>query len=167
MLPDTSSMKNTTACIAGCLRRASWRNRRSSSVNVGVAFGIAATLDELLEGAAPIEPRARAAPVPAFAHPVRLVRGADARLEIRQLHLLPEPVDDVVDLELEQELHFAFVLPARALLARAALAVRALQYIAGLGFALARAFLVLRAAQAEVIVLEHAHGHAHGLARRR
>src|SRR5215472_2545964 len=39
MLPETSSMKNTTACTAGWRRRASWRKRRSSSVKVGVAPG--------------------------------------------------------------------------------------------------------------------------------
>ncbi len=34
MLPETSSMKNTTAWTAGCRRRASCRKRRSSSVKV-------------------------------------------------------------------------------------------------------------------------------------
>src|SRR6185312_2345686 len=141
MLPDTSSMKNTTACTAGCLRRASCRKRRSSSVKVGVARG---------------------APVPALADPVAVVGRTGARLEIGQLHLLPQPVDDVVDLELEQQLHLALVTAAGALLARSLVARRIGEHVAGLGLALARALLLLGTAQPEVIVLEHAHRHAHG-----
>src|SRR5580658_2161604 len=94
MLPETSSMKNTTACTAGWRRRASWRKRRSSSVKVWVAPG---------------------APVPALANPLAVLGGPGARLEVRQLHLLPDPVDDVVDLELEQQLHLAVVATAGAL----------------------------------------------------
>src|SRR5262249_15860277 len=71
--------------------------------------------------------------------------------------------DDVVDLQLQQELDFAFVLSARTFLTGAALARWALQNVARLGFALSRALLVFGAAQAEVIVLEHAHRYAHGL----
>src|SRR6185437_949715 len=141
MLPDTSSMKNTTACTAGCLRRASCRKRRSSSVKVGVAPG--APLHQLLEGAPPVEARTRAAPVPALADPVAVVGRTGARLEIGQLHLLPQPVDDVVDLELEQQLHLALVTAAGALLARSLVARRIGEHVAGLGLALARALLLL------------------------
>ena len=123
--------------------------------------GRAAALHQLLEGAAPVEPRARAAPVPALADPVAVVGGPGARLEVRQLHLLPDPVDDVVDLELEQQLHLAFITSARALLAGSLVARRIGQYVAGLGLALARALGFFRASQAEMVVLEHAHRHAH------
>src|SRR5262249_15129784 len=123
------------------------------------------TFDQLLERTPSIEPRTRAASIPAFANPVRFFGRADARLQIRQLHLFPEPVDDVVDLELQHELDFAFVLSARALLARSTLTLRSLQNVARLRSALAGTLLLLRFAQTEVIVLEHAHRNAHGLRR--
>src|SRR5262249_9640246 len=100
--------------------------------------------------------------VPALTYPVALIRGPGARLEVRQLHLLPEPVDDVVDLELQQQLHAAVIAAALALLARALVAVGIGEPVARLGLALAGPLPLLGTAQAEVVVLEHAHRHAHG-----
>src|SRR5437016_1770539 len=79
--------------------------------------GIAAPLDHFLEGAAPVESRACSAPIPTFAYPVGLLGGPHARLEVGKLHFLPQPIDDIVDLEFEQQLHFALVLAASSLLA--------------------------------------------------
>src|SRR6185503_10912380 len=97
---------------------------------------IGPALHELFERAAAIEPRARAPAVPAFANPVGFVGGADASLEIGKLHFFPQPVDDVVDLQLEQELNLAVVLSAGTLLPGATLATRVLKHVPGLGFAL-------------------------------
>src|SRR4029077_13746614 len=88
-------------------------------------------LHQLLEGAAAVEARARATAVPALADPVGLLRRPDARLEVRQLHLLPHPVDDVVDLELEQQLDLALIAPAGALLARSPLFARIGEHVPG------------------------------------
>src|SRR6185437_12328583 len=107
----------------------------------------AAALHQLLEGAAPVESGAGAAAIPALTHPVGLLGGTDARLEVGELHLLPQPVDDVVDLEFQQQLHLALVLPSRTLLARTTLLGRIGEHIAGLGLALAGALLLLRPAQ--------------------
>src|SRR5262249_22284225 len=106
---------------------------------------LAASLDEFLERSSPIEPRSRATPVPPFADPVCVLRGADARLEVRQLHLLPQPVDDVVDLDLEQELDLTFVLTARALVVRATILARIGEHVARLGFALTHSLGLTRA----------------------
>src|SRR5581483_7159787 len=76
--------------------------------------------------------------------------------------LLPQPVDDVIDLELEQELDFTLVLAAAALLARAALLGRIGEHITRLGLALSGALLLLRTTQTEVVVLQHPYRHAHG-----
>src|SRR4029077_20301041 len=100
-------------------------------------------------GGARVEPRAGAAPIPALAHPFTLGGRAGARLEVRQLHLLPQPVDDVVDLELEQELHAAVIAAAAALLTRALVLARIGEHVPGLGLALAGALLLLGIAQSE------------------
>src|SRR5690606_1942952 len=121
----------------------------------------AAPLHELLEGSSPVEPRACAAPIPAFARPVRLLGSADSRLQVRQLHFLPQPVDDVVDLDLEEQLQLAFVASARAL-ARALIARRRAEHVARLDVALADPLCFARASQLEVIVLEDTYRHPHG-----
>src|SRR5690606_19233914 len=77
-------------------------------------------------------------------------------LEIRQLQLFPEPVDDVVDLELEDELIAALVVAARTL-ARAALR-RPREHVARLAVTLADALRLVLAAQPEAPVLEKAYG---------
>src|SRR5262249_28579748 len=107
---------------------------------------ITTALDHFLERTAPVEPGARAAPIPTLTHPVGLLGGADARLEVGKLHLFPQPIDDVVDLEFEQELDFTLVLAARSFLARPPLLGRVGKYIARLGFSLAGALLLLGAA---------------------
>src|SRR5688572_15905215 len=72
-------------------------------------------LHRLAHRAPAIQPGAGAAPVPAFAHEFVVARAAGASLEVGELHLLPEPVDDVVDLELEHVLDAAvFVAAATA-----------------------------------------------------
>src|SRR5690606_8553016 len=120
----------------------------------------AASLDRFLERAAPIEARARAAPVPALARPVVLFRLALLCLQIRQLHLVPEPVDDVVDAKLERVLDGAVFVAALAALLLAFL-LRAADAIAGLGLPLPDALLLVRVAEPEAIVFEHPHRHAH------
>src|SRR5690606_1210850 len=124
------------------------------------AFG-AAPLHELLERAAPVEARARAAPVPSLARPVGFLGRADARLQVRKLHLLPEPADDVVDLDLEEQLQLAFLAPAGTL-ARALIARRRAEHIARLHVALADALGLVRSPEPEVVVLEDPHGNPHG-----
>src|SRR6266513_4857131 len=120
-----------------------------------------APLHQLLERAAPVEARACTMAVPALADPVGFLGRPHARLEVGQLHRLPQPVDDVVDLELEQQLHFALVAPSGSLFTLPRLAPGSGKHVPRLGLALARALLFLRAPQAEVIVLEHAHRHAY------
>src|SRR5947199_10378 len=90
--------------------------------------------------------------VPALADPVGFLGRPHARLEVGQLHRLPQPVDDVVDLELEQQLHFALVAPAGSLFTLPLLAPGSGKHVPRLGLALARALLFLRAAQPEMIV---------------
>src|SRR5690606_28284068 len=119
----------------------------------------AAPFHELLERPATVEARARAAPVPALTRPVRLVGRADPRLQVRQPHLLPEPVDDVVDLDLEHELQLPVFSAARTL-ASALVAGRRAEHVARLHVALADAVRLARAPQAEVVVLEDPHRNA-------
>src|SRR5690606_5667697 len=115
-----------------------------------------AALDRFLDRAAPVEPRSHAAAVPAFARVVVLAQAARLDLEIRQLQLFPEPVDDVVDLELEDELIAALVVAARTL-ARTALR-RPREHVARLAVTLADALRLVLAAQPEAPVLEKAYG---------
>ncbi len=126
----------------------------------------AAPLDRFLHRAAPVEARARAAAIPAFARPVVFLGAPGLRFEIRQLHLFPQPIDDVVDAEFERVLDAAVFVAALAALIVAVL-LRTADAIAGLGLALADALLLVGVAQLEAIVLEHAHRHAHGAWRRR
>src|SRR5918998_4147 len=67
-----------------------------------------APTDRLLHGASAIEPRAHAALVPAFADELVVFDAPRVfRLQVRELELLPQPVEDVLDLELEHELKVA------------------------------------------------------------
>ncbi len=136
-------MKNTTACTQAA-SGASWRKRRSSSVNVGVAPGWLRRFTISLSDAATIEPAERA---PRLSQPSRTQslssEGPTPRLEVRRLHLFPQPVDDVVDLEFQHQLNFALIAAALPFFA-AALAVRALKHIAWLGAALTSTLLFLR-----------------------
>src|SRR5438093_330975 len=86
--------------------------------------------------ASPDEATVPPVPVPPLARPVGLLRGPHARLEVRQLHRVPQPVDDVVDLELEQQLHLALVAPPGPLLALPLLAPGRGEHVSGLGLAL-------------------------------
>ena len=117
-------------------------------------------LDRFLQRAPPVEPRAHAAPAPALARVVVLAHRAALDLEVRELQLLPEPIDDVVDLELEHELVAALVVAA---LAFARVAVRRIrEHVAGLAVALADAAALARVAQAEARVLEETDRHLDG-----
>ncbi len=130
-------------------------------MKVGESCLPACALQRFLERASTVEPRARAAAVPAFARPVVVARLAGSILEVRQLHLLPQPVDDVVDLELEGVLDAA-VLVAAAAAAAALRGIRArVDAVAGPCGALADAFDLVRRTQPESVVLEHPHRHAH------
>src|SRR6185312_6848188 len=98
--------------------------------------------DGLAHGTPPIEARARAVAIPALAGPVGFLRAAHARPQIGQFHFLPQPVDDVVDLELEQKFEAA-VVAAAAALAGPGCAARPAEGIARLGRALSDALLLL------------------------
>src|SRR5688572_1281526 len=111
-----------------------------------------AALDRFLQRAAPVEPRAHAAAAPAFARVIVVLDGPRLDLQVRQLQLLPEPVDDVVDLELQDELVAALLVAARALRRRSV--ARLDELVAGLAGALADAFGLLGVAQAQARVLE-------------
>src|ERR1700676_2643544 len=117
--------------------------------------GIATPLDHFLEGAPTVEARACAAPIVTFPYPVRILGRTHARLQIGKLHLFPQPIDDVVDLEFQHELDFTLILAALAFLSGAALLGGIGKYVAWLGFSLPRALLLLGPAESEVIVLEH------------
>src|SRR5205085_7118391 len=83
------------------------------------------SLDGLLQRLAPIEAGARAALVPALAHVVGVVhRRVAPRLELGELELLPEPVDDLVDLQLDHEADLAFAGAALAAVGAARVAPR-------------------------------------------
>src|SRR5882672_7920328 len=122
---------------------------------------IATPLDHFLERAAAVETRAGAAPIVTFPYPVRILGRTHAGLQVGKLHLLPQPIDDVVDFEFQHELDFTLVLAALAFLARATLLGGVGKYIARLGLSLARALLFLGTAEPEVIVLQHPHRDAH------
>ena len=74
-------------------------------------------------------------------------------LELRQLQFLPQPVDDLVDLQLDDEPDLAVAGAAGAALL-VALIARRLQHVARLSFALAGALLRLRLGKAKTRVLE-------------
>src|SRR5439155_1013546 len=96
----------------------------------------------------------RAAPVPALAHVVGIVeRRRAARLELGELQLLPQPVDDLVDLQLDHEADLAVLGAARLRGPLAFLASR-LQHLARLAAPLARALPPLGPDQAQPRVME-------------
>src|SRR6185437_7548924 len=124
-------------------------------------FGVeGAPLRRLAHRAAPIQAGTRTAPVPALTPPVRFLTGARARLQIGQPEIFPEPVDDVVYLELEHQLDATALGTSGALLPGRALVARLAQHIAWLGSTLPDARALPCATQPEAIVLEHAHRHA-------
>src|SRR5207247_5221820 len=105
--------------------------------------------------------RARAALVPAFADVFGLVhRRAALGLELRELELLPQPVDDLVELELHDEADLAVVGAARLALLAAFLAA-GLQHIAGLAAPLARALLHRSVGEPQPRVPEELDRHRH------
>src|SRR5512145_199423 len=113
-------------------------------------------LGGFLERAPAVEARARAALVPAFADVVGLIQRRRALgLEVRELELLPQPVDDLIDLELDHEADFA--------VARAGLATLVVffacgaQHVARLALALTGAGMRVGIEQAEARVLEELH----------
>src|SRR5205085_5721848 len=111
-------------------------------------------LHRLLHGAPAVEARARAALVPALAHVFGLVHGRGALgLEFRKLQLFPQPVDDLVDLQLDHEADLA-VAGATGLAGFAAFLAPGLQDVAGLAPALARALLPLPVRKPQARVLE-------------
>src|ERR1700736_1408304 len=134
MLPDTSSRKNTAARIAGWRLRVSCRKRKSSSVNDGDEESTAALrlIDSLKERRR--WRRDRTAPIQALAFPVRLLRRSHTRLQIGKLHVFPQPIDDVVDLEFEQQFRAAALFAPGALLPRAALGGTLTERVARFGF---------------------------------
>src|SRR6185295_10464854 len=98
----------------------------------------ASTLDGFLDGPSAIETGAGAALVPALAHVVGLVHRRRApRLELGELQLFPQPVDDLVHLELDHEADFA--LPGAALARIGTGLAAGLQHLAGLAAPLAGA----------------------------
>lgn len=101
-------------------------------------------------------------PVQAAAYQPHVVdRAQVARLQVRQLEGVPQPVEDVVDGKLQQQAHRPLAIAAwRTALACGGRARRA-QEIAGLAFALARAHAVARRRQAKMRMFEQAHGHLH------
>src|SRR5439155_26149890 len=121
-----------------------------------------APLHRFLDREPPVEPRADAALADAFAHDLVLVDGS-ARLgfEIGQLELLPQPVDEIIELELDHQLEFALAGTALAgLVARAGL--RGSQDVADFSLALARAAFRLGIREPEPRMLEHAHRNPYG-----
>src|SRR5690606_13871580 len=99
-----------------------------------------------------------AAAVPSLPGVVLLAQRAGLELQVRELQLLPEPIDDVVDLELEHELVAALLVAALAL-AAAFRAARGRELVAGLRVALADAGALALVAQAEPGMLEEADRH--------
>jgi hypothetical protein len=117
-----------------------------------------AALDRFLERAPAVEARAHAAPAPALAREVLVAQGAGLDLQVGQLELFPQPIDDVVDLELEHELIAAFVVTPGAF----AVALRGpREHVAGLAVALADTLALAGLAQPEPRMLEEVHGHLH------
>src|SRR5262249_54960670 len=102
------------------------------------------------------EARASATPIPAFARPVVFLRFALFRFEVGELHLFPQPIDDVVDAKFQRVLDAALLVAALARLLIAFLRGTP-DAIAGLRLALADAFLLGWRAQAEPVMLEHPH----------
>jgi hypothetical protein len=79
------------------------------------------SLDGFFHGTAAVEPRSRAAAVPAFACVLLVGHTTDTRLQIWQLELFPQPVDDVVDGQFQHELHATGLSGALALVLSAGL----------------------------------------------
>src|SRR5687768_2896477 len=125
------------------------------------------SFDRFLHRLAAIQAGARAALVPAFAYVVGLVHGPRALgLQLGKLELFPQPVDDLVDLELHHEADLA-VAGAAAFARLAAFFLARLQHVARLAAALARALAGLRVEQPEARVLEKLDRHRHGAVRPR
>src|SRR5262245_41472742 len=123
----------------------------------GIVLDVPA-LDGFLERPPPVEARSRAALVPALAHEIGLVhRRRAARLELGELQLFPQPVDDLVDLQLDHETDLAVAGPALARIG-AGFASR-LQDFAGLAAPLARALLDDRVGEAQPRVLHELDRH--------
>src|SRR5690606_4583906 len=120
-----------------------------------------APLDRLLHRAATVEARPHAAAVPTLPRVVLLAHRAALHRQVRQLQLLPEPIDDVVYLELEHELVAAVLVAAFAL--AVALAVpRRRELVAGLRVALADTGALPLVAQPEARMLEEPDRHLNG-----
>src|SRR5207248_10530835 len=102
-----------------------------------------------------------AALVPAFARVFVLIHGRRAlRLELRELELFPQPVDDLVELELDDEADLAIV-GAAGLSLLAAFFAAGLQDVARLATSLARALVDLGFGEAQARVLEELDRHRH------
>src|SRR6202021_552917 len=120
-----------------------------------------AALDGFAHRAPAVQARPRAAAVPTLPGPVGFLRAAGTGAQIRQFHLFPEPIDDVVDLEFEKEFE-PTVVAATATLAGCGCGARLAELIAGFGRALPDALLFLGRPQPEMVVLEHADRYADG-----
>jgi len=119
-----------------------------------------AALDCLLDGTAPVQPRAGAVLVPAFAHHVGLVqRGLAARLEFRQLELLPHPVQQLIDGKLHQQRDGAILVAGMVVVVQ--IVIGAAQQIARLGRTLAGAGCAGAAGEPEARMLKQAQRHLH------
>jgi hypothetical protein len=134
-------------------------------IGEGLRATQALAFHQLLDRTPAIQAGAGAAPVPAFAHPVAVVGRPNARLQVRQLHFLPQPVDDVVDLDLQHQLDATIALTALTFLRTLAGRTAIGQYVAGFRLALAHALGITRVEQPEMVVLQHPHRHPHGARR--
>src|SRR5690606_17259842 len=120
-----------------------------------------AALDRFFERAASVESRARTATVPAFAGPVVLFGATGFCFQVGKLHLFPQPVNDIFDSKLQRILDSALLVAALTAL-RIALLLWPADAIARLRLSLPDALLLVRVAQTEPIVLQHAHRHPYG-----
>jgi hypothetical protein len=123
-------------------------------------------LHGFLHRAPAIEARARAALVPAFARVLVLIHGCRALgLELGKLELLPQPVDDLVELELDDEANLAVVRAAGLALLTAFFA-SGLEDVAGLAASLAGALVDLGFGEAQPRMLEEFDRYRHRAAAR-
>jgi len=119
---------------------------------------LGAAFDRFLEGTPAIQAGARPAPVPPLAFPFGFLGSSDPWLQIGELHVLPEPLDDVVHFELEQEFGAASLFSAGAFLSRTAGGIRLPEHIAGFGLPLTDALRFAGVPQPKAVMFEHAHG---------
>ena len=121
-----------------------------------------AAFHRFLDRPAAVQARPRTTAIDAFAHVLRLLHAVGGSgLEIGELQLFPQPVEDVVDFELENEFEAAFS-AARTAVAAAARGGGS-QHVAGFrALALSHARLRIAVRETESIVLEKFYRHLDG-----